>query len=88
MIWNQKSLKKALLSPYEQLLINANIEPYYLLNDIHNKGYGYGYDVKNDLIINLYEKGIIDSSKVLRVALENSIHTCLNFMFINSIILP
>lgn len=83
-----KSLKKALLSPYEQLLINANIEPYYLLNDIHNKGYGYGYDVKNDLIINLYEKGIIDSSKVLRVALENSIHTCLNFMFINSIILP
>ena len=39
-------------------------------------------------IINLYEKGIIDSSKVLRVALENSIHTCLNFMFINSIILP
>ena len=32
----------------------------------------YGFDAKNDDYVNMYEAGIIDPTKVVRVALENA----------------
>lgn len=83
-----EALKKSLEAPYIQLLENANVRPNKILKEIYKLGYGYGYDVKNDNLAQLYDKGIIDSSKVLRVSVENAVHTASNFMFINSIVLP
>ena len=79
-------MKTALLSCYEQLLINAEIEPYYILRDILDKGYGYGYNVEKEEVQDLLSNGIIDSAKALRVSLENAVSTSCNFCMIESIV--
>lgn len=63
-------VKQAVRKPFEQILINAglkteNFEP-------KLKQYGRGVNVKTRKIQNLLDKGIIDSAKVLEVALENA----------------
>lgn len=79
-------MKSALLSCYEQLLNNAEVEPYFILRDILDKGYGYGYNVEKEEVQDLLSNGIIDSAKVLRVALENAVFTSCNFCMIESIV--
>ena len=79
-------MKNALQSCYIQLMKNADVEPFYTLRDILDKGYGNGYNVENDKIENFLESGIIDSAKVLRVALENAVYTACNFCMIESIV--
>jgi chaperonin GroEL len=63
-------VKQAIRKPFEQILANAglkteNFEP-------KLKQYGRGVNVKTRKIQNLLDKGIIDSAKVLEVALENA----------------
>jgi len=70
----------------EQLFKNAEVVKGTLFSTILLKGFGYGYDVKDLEIVNLKEKGIIDSTKVLRVALENAVHTVKTYITIDSII--
>lgn len=79
-------MKKALQSCYNQLMINAGKEPQYELRDILDKEYGYGYNVSTSKIENFLEEGIIDSSKVLRVSLENSVQTACTFVMIEAVV--
>lgn len=79
-------MKKALQSCYNQLMINAGKEPQYELRDILDKEYGYGYNVSTSKIENFLEEGIIDSSKVLRVSLENSVQTACTFAMIEAVV--
>lgn len=79
-------MKTALKSCYNQLMINAGKEPNYELRDITDKEYGYGYNVNTSQIENFLENGIIDSSKVLRVSLENSVHTACTFAMVEAVI--
>ena len=79
-------MKEALMSCYKQLMINANVEPYYYLKSILSKKYGYGYNVSTNKVENLLEKGIIDSSKVLRVSIENAVYTACTFSLIEAIV--
>lgn len=63
-------IKQAIRKPFEQILTNAglkteNFEP-------KLKQYGRGVNVRTRKIQNLLDKGIIDSAKVLEVALENA----------------
>ena len=64
--------------PFEQILINAGHDSVgaqmigkYKLVDSGNDTWA-GYDIKNDEIVNMKESGIIDPTKVTRVALENA----------------
>jgi chaperonin GroEL len=79
-------MKKALLECYQQLMKNAELEPFYYLKEIEDKGFGHGYNLIEDIVSNFYEDGILDSSKVLRVSLENAVHTACNFALIEAVV--
>lgn len=81
-----KVMKDALMSCYIQLMENANIEPYFVVKDIIDKEYGYGYNVGENRVENLLEIGIIDSSKVLRISLENATQVACLFATIDAVI--
>ena len=64
--------------PFEQILINAGHDSVgaqmlgkYQLVDSGNDTWA-GYDIKNAKVVNMKEAGIIDPTKVTRVALENA----------------
>jgi chaperonin GroEL len=63
-------VKQAIKKPFEQILTNAGLKT----EDFEPKlkQYGRGVNVKTRKIQNLLDKGIIDSAKVLEVALENA----------------
>lgn len=65
------SVKKALYSPFKAILKNAKTEHKQFKPQIE-ASYGVGYNVKSRQIENLIEKGILDSSKSIRIALENA----------------
>lgn len=46
----------------------------------------FGFDAKNKKYVNLYESGILDSTKVLRVALESAISTASTILLIDNVI--
>ncbi len=48
----------------------------------------WGYDAKNKKYANLQDAGILDSTKVIRVALENAISTASTILLIDSSIVP
>ena len=48
--------------------------------NIYKDEYGKGYDAREDEICNLFEKGIIDPAKVLRVALQNAASVATTFL--------
>ena len=77
-------MKEALLSCYKQLMINAELEPFYYLREIESKELGFGYNLIKDEVTDFYKDGIFDSTKVLRIALENAVHTACNFALINA----
>lgn len=79
-------MENALISCYKQLMENANKEPFYIMKQITDQKYGFGYNVINNEIENFLEKGIIDSCKVLRVSLENAVHTACTFAMIEAVV--
>ena len=62
-------LRKALESPFRQILDNAGKEAASYIMDVKN---GVGYDARKDRMVNMIEEGIIDPVKVTRTALENA----------------
>ena len=67
-------LKEAIVKPFEQILINANVDSgaitaRVVLGDNVNQG----YDVSNDKIGDMVEMGIIDPAGVVKTALENAL---------------
>jgi len=44
-----------------------------IITQIAEGGYGHGYNVKSGQVENLFDAGVIDPAKVLRVALENAV---------------
>lgn len=81
-----KIMENALMSCYKQLMLNAELEPFYYLKDIIDKKYGYGFNLIKEEISDFRKDGIFDSAKVLRVSIENAVHTGCNFALINSVI--
>jgi len=64
-------VKLVCIEPYNIICKNAGKE---IKNeDILTKDFWKGHDIKNDIIINMLDNGIIDPFKVTRLALENSI---------------
>ena len=63
--------KKALVAPITQICSNANVEFSNL--DFGKLKYGVGYNVTTDRVSNLIDDGILDSTKSIRVAVENAV---------------
>ncbi len=67
-------LQKALEAPFRQLAENAGIEPSRLLRKIRMaKEPTWGYDFSKREECDLFETGIIDSCRVVRLALQNAV---------------
>ena len=65
-------LRRALEEPFRQIVRNAGMESSIVLQNVRDKKKDYGYDARNDKYTNMFEAGIIDPTKVARVALENA----------------
>jgi len=65
---------KALEIPFLSICENAGVAGIVLLNDVEKSEIlDYGYDALNNVTGNLFELGVIDPTKVVRLALENAV---------------
>ncbi len=65
-------VRRAIEEPLRQIVINAGGEGSVVVAKVKEGKSDFGYNAKNDTYENMYEAGIIDPTKVTRVALENA----------------
>jgi len=65
-------VRRAIEEPLRQIVINAGGEGSVVVAKVKEGKADFGYNAKNDTYENMYEAGIIDPTKVTRVALENA----------------
>jgi chaperonin GroEL len=69
-------LVKAISKPLQKILSNAGFieEEIDLIADnvLTNENFWYGFNIKSDEYVDMFEEGIIDPAKVTRLALENA----------------
>ncbi|MBT4926946.1 chaperonin GroEL [bacterium] len=63
---------RALEAPVRQICANAGVEASIVVQNIKDKKADYGYDARNDEYVKMFEAGIIDPTKVARVAVQNA----------------
>ena len=80
-------VKKSLEAPFRQILENGGIENVSeYINAILKSEYGNGFNIKTNKLENLFETGVIDPTKVVRVALENASSIASIFLTIECVI--
>ena len=67
-----KIVKRAIEEPLRQIVANAGGEGSVIVAKVSEGSGDFGFNAKNDEYVNMYEAGIIDPTKVVRVALENA----------------
>ena len=65
-------IERALEEPLRQIAANAGVEGSVIINKVRESKGDYGYNARSGEYTNLYEAGVIDPTKVARVALENA----------------
>ncbi len=65
-------VRKALEEPVRQIIFNTGLEPSVVTNKIMEGEDSYGYDAYREQYCDLLEVGVIDPTKVSRVALEHA----------------
>ncbi len=65
-------VKRAIEEPLRQIVINAGKEGAVIVQKVREGKGDYGYNAQTDKYEHLYKTGVIDPSKVARIALENA----------------
>ncbi len=65
-------LKRALEEPLRQIVENAGLEGSVVVNKVKEGKDDYGFNAHTEVYENLYDSGVIDPTKVARIALENA----------------
>lgn len=65
-------VKRALEEPLRQIVENAGLEGSVIVNRVREGKGDFGFNARTEEYENLYEAGVIDPTKVARVALENA----------------
>ena len=65
-------IRRAIEEPVRQIAENAGVEGSVIVNELRKKEKGIGYDVLTDRYVDMVEKGIIDPTKVTRIAIQNA----------------
>ncbi len=65
-------LKRALEEPIRQIVTNAGLEASVIVNKIKDGKGSYGFNAFSEKYEDLFDAGVIDPTKVTRVALENA----------------
>jgi chaperonin GroL len=63
---------RAMEEPLRQIVQNAGVEPSMVLNKVMENGKNYGYNVQTGEYGDMIKMGILDPTKVARVALQNA----------------
>ncbi|CAH1000364.1 60 kDa chaperonin [Neolewinella maritima] len=65
-------LRKSLEFPLRTIVENAGVEGSIVLDKVRNNSGSYGYNARTDVYEDLKKAGVIDPTKVTRIALENA----------------
>jgi chaperonin GroEL len=65
-------MRRALEEPIRQIAENAGAEPSIVVQKVREGKGDFGFDARNETYVNMLEAGIIDPTKVARVAVENA----------------
>ena len=65
-------VERALEEPLRQIAENAGVEGSVIIQKIREGKDDFGYNARTDEYVKMYEAGVIDPTKVARVALENA----------------
>lgn len=65
-------IAKAIEEPLRQIARNAGVEGSVIIQKIREGKGDFGYNARTDEYVNMFEAGVIDPTKVSRVALENA----------------
>ena len=68
-----KIIEKALEAPLRQIVENAGMDGSVVLENVKKSDKNNGYDAYDDEYVNMFEKGIVEPTKVTRSALENAV---------------
>ncbi|MBR4586008.1 MAG: chaperonin GroEL [Bacteroidales bacterium] len=63
---------KAIEEPLRQIAVNAGVDGAVIIQKIKEGKGDFGYNARTDEYVKMYEAGVIDPTKVARVALENA----------------
>jgi len=65
-------VKRAIEEPLRQIVINSGIEGSIVVQKVKEGKADYGFNARTEVYENLYKAGVIDPTKVSRIALENA----------------
>jgi len=65
-------IQSAIKSPFKTIISNAGGSPDVIINKVIELGGNFGYNARIDEYVDMIETGIIDPTKVTRLALENA----------------
>ncbi|WP_297335278.1 chaperonin GroEL [Algoriphagus sp.] len=65
-------IRQAIESPLRTIILNAGGEPSVVINKIRENKGNFGFNARTDQYEDLFEAGVIDPTKVTRLALENA----------------
>jgi len=65
-------LRRALEAPIRQICSNAGVEASIVVQNVREGKDAHGYDARSDEYVDMFKAGIIDPTKVARVAVENA----------------
>jgi chaperonin GroEL len=66
-------LKRALEAPTRQIAENSAVDGGVVVNEMRKSEGAIGFDAARNVYCDLYEAGIVDPTKVVRIALENAV---------------
>jgi chaperonin GroEL len=66
-------LRRALESPTRQIAENSSVDGGVVVAKMLEGQGAYGFDASKNVYVDLYEAGIVDPTKVVRIALENAV---------------
>src|SRR5579885_1965403 len=66
-------LRRALEEPLRQIAANAGYESSVVVANVRDQPFGHGFDAITGHYVDMYKAGIIDPTRVTRVALQNAI---------------
>ncbi len=67
-----KIVLRAMEQPLREIMVNAGLEPSVVLNKVKEHEGNYGYNAQTTAYGDMIEMGILDPTKVVRVALQNA----------------
>lgn len=77
--------KNPLKAPFTKLLENASIDVMKMNTDFFTKQ-NFGYDVKNFCEVNMFDAGIVDSTKAIKHALINAVSASNTMLMTNAVL--